>query len=228
MQQQQLAAQLAHHGGGRQHTLSPTPSDSDSDISLGAHSPPISSPGPIQFGTSSPNPITSFRFGAHSPGPMPAQFRFGGTHTSPSFRIDRQSTTSPNFVLDRKGNSDSPVNTDPNTAVNLRLSESPIDVDSTEKSSPIRVEGSPPPMNLRMADNLRMANSKIETPLPLRLGHQLNNPLRIQVASPGRLISPHTNLHGSHPHAGIVRIATSSPNNNGPILHRPFSPPRLT
>ncbi|KAJ8930662.1 hypothetical protein NQ314_016515 [Rhamnusium bicolor] len=257
MQQQQLAAQLAHHGGsGRQPTISPTPSDSDSDISLGAHSPPISSPGPLRFGATSPNPITSFRFGAHSPGPMPAQFRFG-THTPPSFRLERQSPTPPNFRLDRKlRNSDSPINVDTATsnytAVNLRLTsnESPIDVDSnndyrTEKTSPIRVDNSPPqtslqhspPMNLRIADNLRIPHSesmKIETPLPLRLGHQLNPsqitaPLRIQVTSPSRLSapSPHTNLHGGHPHGGIVRIAPPSPS-NAPVLHRPFSPPRLT
>lgn len=94
-----------------------------------------------------------------------------------------------------------------------------------------------PPMNLRIADNMRMQHesSKIETPLPLRLGHQLNPtqitaPLRIQVTSPGRLgaPSPHTNLHGAYSHGGIVRIAPPSPNNNGPLLHRPFSPPRLT
>ncbi|XP_028154449.1 homeobox protein SIX3 isoform X2 [Diabrotica virgifera virgifera] len=243
MQQQQLAAQLAQHGGGgRQPPLSPTPSDSDSDISLGAHSPPISSPGPIQFGRTSPNPITSFRFGAHSPGPMPAQFRFGGAHTPPTF--------SPNFRIERSKdrNSASPINVDNNssfTAVNLRLSsnESPIDVDSTDKD--VRKLDSPPqttiqhspPMNLRIADNLRMQHNegKIETPLPLRLGHQLNpaqmgTPLRIQVTSPGRLgaPSPHTNLHGAYSHGGIVRIAPPSPNNNGHILHRPFSPPRLT
>lgn len=256
MQQQQLAAQLAHHGGsGRQPPLSPTPSESDSDISLGAHSPPISSPGPLRFGTGSPNPITSFRFGAHSPGPMPAQFRFG-THTPPNFRMDRQSPTPPNFRLDRKmRNSESPINVDsaPSnyTAVNLRLSsnESPIDVDSNtdyqpEKNSPIRVDGSPPqtplqhspPMNLRVADNMRIPHSesmKIETPLPLRLGHQLNSaqisaaPLRIQVTSPSRL-GEHTSLHaGHHPHGGIVRIAPPSPS-GAPMLHRPFSPPRLT
>ncbi|KAJ8922008.1 hypothetical protein NQ315_008647 [Exocentrus adspersus] len=256
MQQQQLAAQLAHHGGGgRQPQLSPTPSESDSDISLGAHSPPISSPGPLRFGSGSPNPITSFRFGAHSPGPMPAQFRFG-TNTPPSFRMERQSPTPPNFRLDRKlRNSESPINVDsaPSnyTAVNLRLSsnESPIDVDSNtdyrqEKGSPIRVDGSPPqtslqpspPMNLRIADNLRVQHSenvKIETPLPLRLGHQLNSgqisagPLRIQVTSSGRL-GEHTSLHGGHhPHGGIVRIAPPSPS-GAPVLHRPFSPPRLT
>nr|XP_023021623.1 homeobox protein SIX3-like [Leptinotarsa decemlineata] len=233
MQQQQLAAQLAHHGGsGRQPPLSPTPSDSDSDISLGAHSPPISSPGPLHFGRTSPNPITSFRFGAHSPGPMPAQFRFGGTHTPPNF--------SPNFRIDRgKGrNSESPINVDSATsnyaAVNLRLTESPIDVDSTEKS-PLKMDSPPqtslqhsPPMNLRIADNLRMENAKIETPLPLRLGHQLNpisTPLRIQVTAPSRP-PPHTNLHGMYTHGGIVRIAPPSP--NAGVLHRPFSPPRLT
>ncbi|RZC18417.1 hypothetical protein BDFB_012448 [Asbolus verrucosus] len=251
MQQQQLAAQLAHHGSGtRQPPLSPTPSDSDSDISLGAHSPPISSPGPIRFGASSPTPITSFRFGPHSPGPMPAQFRFGD-HTPPNFRLDRQS---PNFRLDRKlRNSESPINVDTatsnyNSAVNLRLTsnESPIDVDSNndyrqeKSSSPIRVDNSPsqtsppPPMNLRVADHLRMApeGAKIEAPLPLRLtAPPLTTPLRIQVASPNRMAappSPHTNLHlGGAPHGGIVRIAPPSPSNPS-VLHRPFSPPRLT
>ncbi|KAJ8974626.1 hypothetical protein NQ317_011947 [Molorchus minor] len=259
MQQQQLAAQLAHHGGnGRQPPLSPTPSDSDSDISLGANSPPMGSPGPLRFGATSPNPITSFRFGAHSPGPMPVQFRFS-THTPPNFRMERQSPTPPNFRLDRKRGSDSPINVDtPNanyTPVNLRLTsnESPIDVDSnndfrSEKDSPIRVDGSPPqtalqhspPMNLRVTDNLRFHHSetvKIETPLPLRLGHQLNPsqitaPLRIQVTSSGRLgvPSPHTNIHGMQPHGGIVRIAPPSPSgvSSAPVLHRPFSPPRLT
>ncbi|XP_056630932.1 homeobox protein SIX3 isoform X2 [Diorhabda carinulata] len=239
MQQQQLAAQLAQHGNsGRQPPLSPTPSDSDSDISLGAHSPPISSPGPIKFGRSSPNPITSFRFGAHSPGPMPPQFRFGGTHTPPAF--------SPNFRIERpKGSSStSPINVDSSsyTAVNLRLTsnESPIDVDSTDKelksnSPPQTTLQHSPPMNLRIADNLRMHSNdgKIETPLPLRLNHH-QQPLRIQVSSPGQIgvPSPLTNIHGGYTHGGIVRIAPSSPNNNnnsnGHVLHRPFSPPRLT
>lgn len=134
-------------------------------------------------------------------------------------------------------------------AINLRLTsnESPIDVDSnTEKHSPIRVDGSPPqtslhhspPMNLRISESLRSENMKIETPLPLRLGHQLNPsqitaPLRIQVTSPSRMGAPppHTNLQGGHSHGGIVRIApSSSPSNNNStsLLHRPFSPPRLT
>lgn len=249
MQQQQLAAQLAHHGGsGRQPPLSPTPSDSDSDISLGAHSPPVSSPGPVHFGRSSPNPITSFRFGAHSPGPMPAQFRYAPQN----YGIERQSPTPPNFKFDQKRDSDLPVNVDSSSnydAINLRITsnESPIDVDSsTEKQSPIRVDGSPPqtslrhspPMNLRISESLRGENMKIETPLPLRLGHQLNPsqiraPLRIQVTSHSRMAAPlpHTNLQGGHSHGGIVRIApSSSPNNNNttPILHRPFSPARLT
>lgn len=249
MQQQQLAAQLAHHGGtGRQPPLSPTPSDSDSDISLGAHSPPVSSPGPVHFGSSSPNPITSFRFGAHSPGPMPAQFRY----TPQSFGIERQSPTPPNFKFDQKRNPDMPLNVDSASnydAINLRLTsnDSPIDVDSnTEKNSPIRVDSSPPqtslhhspPMNLRISESLRAENMKIETPLPLRLGHQLNPsqitaPLRIQVTSHSRMGAPppHTNLQGGHSHGGIVRIApSSSPSNNNttPVLHRPFSPPRLT
>ncbi|CAH1183248.1 unnamed protein product [Phaedon cochleariae] len=231
MQQQQLAAQLAHHGGsGRPPPMSPTPSDSDSDISLGAHSPPISSPGPLHFGRSSPNPITSFRFGAHSPGPMPAQFRFGGApHTPPSF--------SPNFRLDRtKGrNSESPINVDnatPYAAINLRLgtNDSPIDVDSNpEKEIPHKTR-SPPLTSLQHSPpmNLRMDNSKIEAPLPLRLGHQLNpqlsSPLRIQVTSPQHLTSLHA---GVYTHGGIVRIAPPSPG-GGPLLHRPFSPQRLT
>lgn len=251
MQQQQLAAQLAHHGNSaRQPPLSPTPSDSDSDISLGAHSPPISSPGPIRFGASSPTPITSFRFGPHSPGPMPAQFRFNN-HTPPNFRLqdNRQSPTPPHFRKLRS--SDSPISVDTttsnyNSVVNLRLTESPIDVDSNNEysrqeksSSPIRVDNSPTPqttlqhsphMNLRIADNLRAPdNTKIETPLPLRLGpHQLTAPLRIQVSSPNRmglLPSQHTTLGGT-PHGGIVRIAPQSPSNNPPF--RPFSPPRLT
>ncbi|KAJ3664826.1 hypothetical protein Zmor_000369 [Zophobas morio] len=256
MQQQQLAAQLAHHGGGaRQPPLSPTPSDSDSDISLGAHSPPISSPGPLRFGNASPTPITSFRFGPHSPGPMPAQYRFGNHTTSPSFR-QSPPTPPPNFRQDNKRGSESPINVDTatsnynNSAVNLRLTsnESPIDVDShadygqDKSSSPIRVDNSPtrqsPPMNLRIhADHVRMApsdNAKLEAPLPLRLtsGHQLTTPLRIHVASPNRMTAPpsphHTSLHlGAAPHGGIVRIAPSSPP-NPPVLHRPFSPPRLT
>lgn len=248
MQQQQLAAQLAHHGGsGRPPPLSPTPSDSDSDISLGAHSPPISSPGMSHYDNASPNPLTSFRFGAHSPGPMPPQFRY----TPQSFGIERQSPTPPNFRLDQKRNPDLNPNADCTSnyaAINLRLTanESPIDVDSNaDKHSPIRVDGSPPqtslhhspPMNLRISESLRSENMKIETPLPLRLGHQLNPsqitaPLRIQVTSPSRMAAPppHTNLQGGQSHGGIVRIAPSnSPSNNTtPLLHRPFSPQRLT
>ncbi|EEZ99192.1 optix [Tribolium castaneum] len=225
MQQQQLAAQLAHHGGGgRQPPLSPTPSDSDSDISLGAHSPPISSPGPMRF-SNSPTPITSFRFGPHSPGPMPPQFRFGN-HSPPGFRQDRKSRNSSPINVDTTSNYN-------NSAVNLRLTsnESPIDVDSTQEKShsPIRVDSSPPPMNLRIHSD----NTKIETPLALRLtsSHQLTTPLRIQVASPHRMAAPpsppHTSLHLGTPHGGIVRIAPPSPS-NPPVLHRPFSPPRLT
>lgn len=285
MQQEQLAAQLAHHGGSARHhpPLSPTPSDSDSDISLGAHSPPMGSPGPLRFGSSSPTAITTFRFGPHSPGPMPAQFRFGN-RSPPSFRLDRQSPTPPNYRLDhhKLRKSESPINIDTtttssynNSAVNMRLSanESPIDVDSNndyrhhhhatggdDDDSPIRIDNSPthhqtslhnnhqhspplPPINLRIAEHMRMTASdsatKIETPLALRLGHQLSTttphqlaPLRIQVTSPNRLIaqpSPHTNLHiGGTPHSGIVRIAPTSPSNTAPLLHRPFSPPRLT
>ncbi|CAH0559220.1 unnamed protein product [Brassicogethes aeneus] len=240
MQHQQLAAQLANHGGsGRQPPLSPTPSDSDSDISLGAHSPPISSPGPLRFGTSSPNPMTSFRFGAHSPGPMPVQFRFGN-HTPPSFRMDRQSSPPPNFRKYR--NEESPINE--SNRYNSRLdSESPIEVDSNPEYTHDKDSMTPPqtspPMNLRIADNLRnMSESlKIEQPLPLRLqGHPLSagtlsTPLRIQVASSGGRLggrtSPHTNLNLAH--SGIVRIAPPSPTSNPPpILHRPFSPTRLT
>lgn len=250
MQQQQLAAQLASHGGsGRQPPLSPTPntSDSDSDISLGAHSPPISSPGPLRFGTASPTPITTFRFGPHSPGPMPAQFRFAN-HTPPAFRLDRQS---PNFRLDRKLSPESPINVESTTTSTFQSrlpSMSPINVDSNgeyrgDKDSPIRVDNSPPqtslqqhspPMNLRISDSLRMSHDlsmriQPEAPLPLRLGSgaQLSTPLRIQVSNASA--SPQTNLHvGSAQHAGIVRIAPSSPSSNPPLLHRPFSPPRLT
>nr|CAI5831978.1 unnamed protein product [Callosobruchus analis] len=229
MQQQQLAAQLSHgghHGGGGGSGrpppgLSPTPSDSDSDISLGAHSPP----GGAGCPPSPPPSFAHFRFGAHSPGPMPAQFRFaagGGTVGSggqllspPGFRH-----TSPTSK-----DSESP------SAINLRLtSDSPIDVDSsTEKGSPVRVDSPPPPppMNLRIADGLRMdGGTKIETPLPLRIGHHMTAPLRIQVSSANRLMSPHTNIPVGH--GGIVRIAPPSPTSNPPPLHRPFSPPRLT
>lgn len=253
MQQQQLAAQLAHHGGnGRPAPLSPTPntSDSDSDISLGAHSPPISSPGPIRFGTSSPNPITSFRFGPHSPGPMPAQFRFGN-HTPPSFhRIDRQSPPpTQTYRLDRK------LSPETESQTYSRLQDtSPINVDSNDykgdKDSPtIRVDNSPPqtslqhspPMNLRISDNLRSGlidNSRIqpETPLPLRLGSasQFTTPLRIHVNNPRidttstQQTTQQTTLHLNPPtHGGIVRIAPQSPNNLPP-LHRPFSPDKMT
>ncbi|GJQ68854.1 hypothetical protein Trydic_g6054 [Trypoxylus dichotomus] len=250
MQQQQLAAQLASHGGtARQTPLSPTPntSDSDSDISLGAHSPPISSPGPLRFGASSPTPITTFRFGPHSPGPMPAQFRFAN-HTPPAFRLDNQS--SPNFGLDRKLSPESPINVETTTTSTFQSrlpNMSPINVDSNseyrrDKDSPIRVDNSPPqtslqhspPMNLRISDNLRMNHNlsmriQPETPLPLRLGNasQLSTPLRIQVSNSNA--SPQTNLHvGSAPHSGIVRIAPSNSPSNAPLLHRPFSPPRLT
>lgn len=252
MQQQQLAAQLANHGGStRQPPLSPTPntSDSDSDISLGAHSPPISSPGPLRFGTSSPTPITSFRFGPHSPGPMPAQFRFAN-HTPPAFRLDRQS--SPNFRLDRKMSPESPINVETTTTTTSSFQSrlpniSPINVDSNseyrgDKDSPIRVDNSPPqtslqhspPMNLRISDNLRLSHDlamrmQPETPLPLRLGggSQLSTPLRIQVSNSNS--SSQTNLHlATTAHAGIVRIASSSSPSNVPLLHRPFSPPRLT
>lgn len=115
MQQQQLAAQLANHGGGRPPPMSPSghDSDSDSDISLGTHSPPISSPNPLRY--SSPTPLSSFRFGPHSPGPMPTQFRFS-THSPPGFRMDRP----PSPTLGRKvSSSNSPVNLD-NSMSNYR------------------------------------------------------------------------------------------------------------
>ncbi|KAF7267828.1 hypothetical protein GWI33_018988 [Rhynchophorus ferrugineus] len=247
MQQQQLAAQLAHHGGDRRPPLSPAPSDSDSDISLGAHSP-VGSPTPLRLGPQSPNPMTSFRFGAHSPGPMPAQFRFGGTHTPPSYKLDRQSTTPPNFRLDR-GNSKLDVDSPPESAshysdaVNLRLSgaESPIDVDSHDYevrdkmsgNSPIRLDRTPPQTTLQHSPPMNLSgmrsseNNKIEAPLALR--PQLTTPLQVQVGShQTRMVapSPHTHLLG--PHGGIVRIAPPSPQAGGPVLHRPYSPARLT
>lgn len=252
MQQQQLAAQLANHGSSRQPPLSPPTqtSDSDSDISLGTHSPPNSSPNPLRY--NSPTPISTFRFGPHSPGPMPVQYRFGN-HSPPSFRLDGQS--SPTQNLRKIGNSNSPENhstnfrLDRNLSNNLRLavSESPINVDSntdfrSNKSSPIRVDldSSPPqtslqhspPMNLRVnpSDSLGL-HIHHETPLGLRLG--ATTPLRIQVSLPSKITtsqSPQTNLHmsdNSHGIGGIVRIAPPSPA-NPPPLHRPFSPPRLT
>ncbi|XP_017777025.1 PREDICTED: lysine-rich arabinogalactan protein 19-like, partial [Nicrophorus vespilloides] len=218
MQQQQLAAQLAHHGNGpRPPPLSPAPhtSDSDSDISLGAHSPPISSPGPLRFGATSPTPISTFRFGPHSPGPMPAQFRFGGGN--PIFRMDRQSPP-PHSFLSHKLRPDSPQE----TAANYSRADddSPINVDSTDlKNSP-----PPPPINLRIADQLHR-HPDIRMPEPLRLGNPppLTAPLRIHVNS-----SPQTNLQNSQSHhGGIVRIAPPSPP-QPPLIHRPFSPPRLT
>ncbi|KAF2894029.1 hypothetical protein ILUMI_12145 [Ignelater luminosus] len=227
--------------------------DSDSDISLGTHSPPLSSPNPLRY--SSPTPISTFRFGPHSPGPMPAQYRFGN-HSPPAFRLDRQS--SPNSNLKRLGDSNSPVNLDNSTSNfrldrnapnNLRMavSESPINVDSStdfrsNKNSPIRVDmdNSPPqtslqhspPINLRVnpQDSLGLRIHP-ETPMPLRLG--ATTPLRIQVTMPSKMTttpSPQTSLHmGETPHGigGIVRIAPPSPA-NPPPLHRPFSPPRLT
>lgn len=57
MQQQQLAAQLANHGGGRRPEPPPSPSPSntsDSDISLGAHSPPPSRSNSLSLGSQSP------------------------------------------------------------------------------------------------------------------------------------------------------------------------------
>lgn len=238
MQQQQLAAQLAHHGGSRQPPISPAPhtSDSDSDISLGAHSPPVTSPGP-RFGAHSPTPLTSFRFGPHSPGPMPAQFRFGN-HSPPNFGHRRSPITSSDFI--RRGEA-SPINVDTPTS-NYRLDRnspatnldnSPIDVESTtDYKSPIRVD-SPPPMNLRVGERNEVNSLRIqpENPIPLRLGSgtQLTQPLRIRVNSPSRLMcqpSPHTSLPiGGPPHGGIVRIAPPSP---APQLHRPFSPSKLT
>lgn len=236
MQQQQLAAQLAHHGGSRQAPISPAPhtSDSDSDISLGAHSPPITSPGP-RFGAHSPTPLSTFRFGPHSPGPMPAQFRFT-PHSPPSYR------RSPQDYL-RRGET-SPINVDTPTSNYKNIDNSPIDVESTnEYKSPIRVD-SPPPMNLRVTDRPDITRSQVErpditrcqaerpdigrvqpeNPIPIRLGTspQLTQPLRIRVNSPSRMISPHTNLLGQQ---GIVRIAPPSPPTQ---LHRPFSPARLT
>lgn len=226
MQQQQLAAQLAHHGSGaRPPPLSPAPhtSDSDSDISLGAHSPPISSPGPISFRSSSPNPLTSFRFGPHSPGPMPPQFRFGG-HTAPLFRLDTGQSP-PSFLghqfnLGQKYRPDSP----PETAANYSRTDtdSPINVDSTDikdsSDEQTTLTRHSPPMNLRISDHIR---GDIRVPEPMRL----TQPLSIQVAKPRQLPPPQTALTGA-PHTGIVRIAPSTP---PPItLHRPFSPPRLT
>lgn len=253
MQQQQLAAQLAHHGGSRQPPLSPAPhsSDSDSDISLGAHSPPITSPGP-RFGAHSPTPISTFRFGPHSPGPMPPQFRFGN-NSPPNFSHRRSPmNSSPGSFLRRSENS--PINVDtptsnyrldrnsPNT--NTNLDNSPIDVETTSvyKNSPIRVDSSPPlhhspPMNLRVSERHSETMNPIrihpENPIPIRLGSsaQLTAPLRIRVNSPSRLMcpsSPQTNLQiGAPPHGGIVRIVPPSPP-PPQTLHRPFSPPRLT
>ncbi|XP_030767827.1 homeobox protein SIX3 isoform X2 [Sitophilus oryzae] len=251
MQQQQLAAQLAHHGGDRRPPLSPVPSDSDSDISLGAHSP-VGSPTPLRLGPQSPNPMTSFRFGPHSPGPMPPQFRFGGAHTPPNYKLDRQSSTPPSYRLDRGSSKldDSPPGGAGHYSdvVNLRLGggdESPIDVDSNDYedklsgNSPIRLDRTPPQTTLRPSPPMNLSGvlrpcppppelSKIEAPLALR--PPLTTPLQVQVASQqSRMManpSPHTHLLG--PHGGIVRIAPPSPQGGGPVLHRPYSPSRLT
>lgn len=231
MQQQQLAAQLAHHGGSRQPPISPAPhtSDSESDISLGAHSPPISSPGP-RFGAHSPTPLSTFRFGPHSPGPMPAQFRFSN-HSPPNFGHRRSPISSSEYL---RRNESSPINVDTPTS-NYRLDRgspanidnSPIDVESTtDYKSPISVD-SPPPMNLRVGDR-NDGRVLPENPIPVRLGSlpQVTQPLRIRVNSPSRLMSPHTHLHlGAPQHGGIVRIAPPSP---APQIHRPYSPARQT
>lgn len=198
MQQQQLAAQLAHHGGQtRQPPLSPTPSDSDSDISLGAHSPPLSSsPGAPSSRYGSPGP---FRFGngPHSPG----SGNSGPLPPPPHFRFGSYSRKSP------------PEETTP------RGGDSPIRVDSpSPQQTTLTQQPSPPPLALNM-----------------RLGEQLTTPLRIQVASPGKLVEHHhlnhhhqTSLHVP-PHGGIVRIAPPHGQHHQPLqLHRPFSPPRLT
>ena len=242
MQQQQLAAQLANHSGSaRQTPLSPTPntSDSDSDISLGAHSPPLSSE--QLFGATSPTPLTSFRFGPHSPGPIPTQFRFTN-HVSSTFRIDRQSPQSPQF-RDRKEHSPhgaditpsvyhhqaaSPINVDVEGGLDLDHDLSPVRVDASSPRATLRRSPSQPQshVNLHVSHDLSM-RIQPETPLPLRLAsaHQLSAPLRVQV-SPS---SPHTTLHHATPqvHGGIVRVAPQNPSNPH-LLHRPFSPPRLT
>lgn len=188
MQQQQLAAQLAHHGGQtRQPPLSPTPSDSDSDISLGAHSPPLSSPGAPSSRYGSPAP---FRFGngggPHSPLPPPPHFRFG------SYSTPRKSP--PEETIPR--------------------AESPIRVDSPPLQQTTLTQPSPP------------------LALNMRLGEQLTTPLRIQVASPGKLVEQQQQLHQTSlhvpPHGGIVRIAPPHQGQQPLQLHRPFSPPRLT
>lgn len=132
MQQQQLAAQLAHHGGQtRQQPLSPTPSDSDSDISLGATSPPLSnSPGAPSSRYGSPGP---FRFnngggggGPHSPLPTPPHFRFG------SYSTPRKSP---------------PEETVPRA-------ESPIRVDSPPPQQTTLTQ--PSPLNMRLGEPLRI------------------------------------------------------------------------
>lgn len=249
MQQQQLAAQLAHHGGsGRPPPLSPTPhtSDDDSDISLGAHSPPISSPGPLRFGTSSPTPITSFRFGPHSPGPMPPQFRFNN-HTTTNNNItggrlplsldgsSRQS--SPGGGDYRKLNIESPINVDSiQTSANFEGRNrsgdaSPINVDSSSDyqgqnrsdNSPIRVDGSPvrqnsPPMNLRLTDTMRLLNQQSDQ-LMQRLQPEQPLPLRLTSLPSQQLSSPlRIHVSGGRLQSSPIQQIGSLPHSGGGIV----------
>lgn len=115
-----------------------------------------------------------------------------------------------------------------------RSGHSPVRLSRTSPQTAL--EHSPPPMNLSGLRTHSHAEAlKVETPLAVRLGatSQLpTSPLRVQVPVPphsNRMMaaaSPHTHLLNHH--SGIMRIATQNMQSNGPVLHRPYSPPRLT
>lgn len=201
MQQQQLAAQLAHRGGsGRpEPLLSPNinTSDSDSDISLGAHSPPISSstslgthspPPSLQFGRHSPTPLSSFRFGPHSPGPMPGGFRFN-SHSPSAFRHNITNSI-------------------------------PIRVDS---------ESSSPPSNMRVGSSSPSTSpQQLTTPLRIRVNSptRLHSPSE----QFGNTTIPVHHHHGivriapPSPDSDVRIIPPTAHSQPQPILHRPFTP----
>lgn len=118
--------------------------------------------------------------------------------------------------------------------------------DNHNGNSPVRLDRTPPQTTLNHSPPMNLSGLrgpphseglKIEAPLALRLTSanqlstpQVTSPLRVQINSHSNRMmaapSPHTHLLNHH--SGIVRIAPQTPQSNGPVLHRPYSPPRLS
>lgn len=235
MQQQQLAAQLAHHGPGSRPPppLSPNPhsSDDDSDISLGAHSPPL--PGsPLRFGSSSPTPtpLTSFRFGPHSPGPMPTQFRFSSTSglgsTTGAFSLHRTAPSIDGGSSSRQSSPSAGPGSEFNRSLERKMSvDSSPNVESTgsfsmfktgenrDETSPINVDSSSDYAGSRSPTQNHQDNNNVSSENAPAMNLRIPDSLRLNL-NPHHQLSNHNELLQRLEHPLPLRL---TPGNTSPL-----------